>query len=71
MHKGFQTGHDGGYVRFRKWIEGAFTSFFAGAAIYLVTAREQQQNWLWTSRFIGQYKPKTPLMRLAFENRPI
>jgi threonine/homoserine/homoserine lactone efflux protein len=30
-----------GYVQFRRWIEGAFALFFAGAAIYLVTSREQ------------------------------
>lgn len=30
-----------GYVRFRRWIEGAFAMFFGGAAIYLVTSREQ------------------------------
>ncbi len=30
-----------GYVRFRRWIEGGFAAFFGGAAIYLVTSREQ------------------------------
>lgn len=29
-----------GYVRFRRWIEGAFATFFGGAAIYLITSRE-------------------------------